>query len=106
MASPGALNKAVGPINMTITDGLEVFGGILTTLGILFVAVFVTTPVVVVTGSKWGLAIPFLVLAAIGILAARKRRDAPSPYLNGLIIGACISMLVCCTCDIAFHLSF
>jgi len=95
------MNEEVNAINMTITDGLEVFGGILTTLGILFLAAFVTTFVVTMTESNWGLAIPYLVLAATGIVAWRKRREAPSPFLNGLIIGACISMLVCSACDVS-----
>lgn len=86
---------------MTITDGLEVFGGIITTVGILVLAAFLTSPVVAVTGSTWVLAIPFLVLATVGIVAWRKRRETPSPYLNGLIIGACVSVLICSACDVS-----
>jgi hypothetical protein len=84
---------------MTLTDGLEVFGGIITTIGILALAAYLTAPIVGATGSPWGLAIPFLVQATVGTVAWRKRRDNPGPFLNGLIIGACICMLVCCICD-------
>lgn len=80
---------------MKFTDGLQIASGILAAFGIaagsLVLGLFVGPYVV---------AIPFLVMIGLGFVAWMQRRKISSPFLTGLLIGVCASLLLCATCDI------
>ena len=80
---------------MTLTDVFKIAGGIVVPLGLLAGSVLV--------GSIFfplSLILPFLVFPATVVFASVKGRKSQSQFLQGLLIGSCISLLICTTCDV------
>ena len=84
---------------MTVAQGFQIAGGILAALGILVAGIVMEMPLERALPGGWIFGIPFVLLAAVGVVAWFKRRKRPSAFLNGLLIGVCISMLLCAACD-------
>jgi len=80
---------------MKFNDGLQIAAGILAAIGISVGSIFVGLVV-----GPYVVAVPFLVMTGLGFVAWMQRRKMPSPFLTGLLIGVCISLLACATCDI------
>ena len=84
---------------MTFEDGFKVFLGIIAGLGLLLVCFFAGYAAFDVVGDPAiyaNMIVPFL--AGVGVWVRRKNH--PSPFLNGLLIGICLTFLLCTTCDV------
>lgn len=86
---------------MNFRYGLQITAGIIAGLGILVVASFFAGVIALsATNKDWAVYANLAVPVIAGIAVWSRRQKNPSPFLNGLFIGICLSLLLSTACDV------